>query len=471
MNADDFQSLYNLLRGSRTAMAVLDARALFTDKKFDASSKKLSDARESFAESRARVIRQVPEKQVDPKAKDRDRQIKKIKRKQEKAKETLDAFDELIAGLGKSAERQRSRLERAASRAAAMASIERDDSTVPAGSSAESELVNDADLASTGTSKSESSEQQSPRVARPSDLSSEFIEAFGGSEGDDRLDIISQRFGFREVHKDSDLHGWALYFIQTSSRSLLVGTPEEDEMREEVPLVNLIDGRPIKPVSREAFLRLGNDRKMVLLTYIDAGGSAVMPDSESITSEALSSRLSEQSANGSGEAGGASNDDFMSAEDPIVDSGELKVVAKDAAEQNLADDCKVKAEDANALPIQNVLDMGAFSQLLSAAQRSGLVSGADQIGHVRDREFRMGHYDQAFQAIDSLFSRFSANASQRIQRISREDSDIASGRVKMSPKDLQAKRARDRMQSQEVDRATRRFQVVLEGLRVLMNQA
>ena len=124
---------------------------------------------------------------------------------------------------------------------------------------------------------------------------------------------------------------------------------------------------------------------------------------------------------------------------------------------------------ASDLGESSILDSGAFSQLLSAAQRSGLVSGADQIGHVRDREFRKGHYDQAFQAINSIFSRFTASAGQRTQQLSREDAEIAAGRIKISPKDLQAKRSRDRMQTQEIDRAQRRFQVVLEGLRILMN--
>jgi hypothetical protein len=116
-----------------------------------------------------------------------------------------------------------------------------------------------------------------------------------------------------------------------------------------------------------------------------------------------------------------------------------------------------------------VMDMGTFSQLLTSAQRCGLVPGADQIGHVRDREFRKGQYDLAFQTIDSLFTRFSAAASQRTQRLAKEDADISSGRIKISPKDLQAKRSRDRTEGQEVERAKRRFQVVLEGLRVLMN--
>ena len=81
----------------------------------------------------------------------------------------------------------------------------------------------------------------------------------------------------------------------------------------------------------------------------------------------------------------------------------------------------------------------------------------------------MGNYDLAFQSIDAVFARFNSNSIQRSQRLTREDADIASGRVKISPKDLLAKRTRDRVQNQEIERARRRFQIVLEGLRVLMN--
>ena len=81
----------------------------------------------------------------------------------------------------------------------------------------------------------------------------------------------------------------------------------------------------------------------------------------------------------------------------------------------------------------------------------------------------MGNYDLAFQTIDAMFARFMASSGQRAQSLAREDAEIAAGRIKISPKDLQAKRARDRSQTQEIDRAKRRFQVVLEGLRVLMN--
>ena len=116
-----------------------------------------------------------------------------------------------------------------------------------------------------------------------------------------------------------------------------------------------------------------------------------------------------------------------------------------------------------------VLEMGAFTQLLDAAIRCQLVSGTDLIAYIRDREFRMGDYTKAFQLIEGLFGKFTIAANQRQQRLRREDVDIASGRIVMSPKELQAKRARDSAQNQLVDRCRGRFMRVMEGLRVLIS--
>ena len=85
MNADDFQDLYKLLRGSKSAFGVLDARTLFIEKKMRAALAKMVDSRESYSTSRSRLMKQDAKKQVDAKAKDAERQIKRIERKQEKA--------------------------------------------------------------------------------------------------------------------------------------------------------------------------------------------------------------------------------------------------------------------------------------------------------------------------------------------------------------------------------------------------
>jgi hypothetical protein len=117
-----------------------------------------------------------------------------------------------------------------------------------------------------------------------------------------------------------------------------------------------------------------------------------------------------------------------------------------------------------------ILDVGTFSQLIDAAQRTGLVPGIATIIQVRDCEFRLGRYQQALQLIESQFQSFQGRATQRAQQLAREDLDIAAGRIKMSGRELQVKRQRDRQQTQAVDRARTRFSRVLEGLRTLVKR-
>ncbi len=252
-------------------------------------------------------------------------------------------------------------------------------------------------------------------VARSSSLTDEFRDAFRAATGDDQLDVISRHFGFQEVASAEDIHRDALYYIRSGDKSYLVRTVESPRAEDLVSLVTVIDGKSMKPLSPAAFIDLGKKRKMVLLTTRSAAPQQANPTDDEIPGD----------------------DDSNDGEQ---DQPELVV-----------------------------LDMGAFSQLLTSAQRCGLVPAADQIAHVRDREFRRGNYDLAFQTIDGLYAKFTASMNARNQKLIREDADISSGRIKMSPKDLLAKRARDRKQSQEVDRARRRFQVVIEGLRVLMH--
>ena len=117
-----------------------------------------------------------------------------------------------------------------------------------------------------------------------------------------------------------------------------------------------------------------------------------------------------------------------------------------------------------------ILDVGTISQLIDAAQRTGLVPGIATIIQVRDCEFRLGRYQQALQLIESQFQGFQGRAAQRTQQLAREDLDIASGRIKMSGRELQIKRQRDRQQTQAIDRARTRFSRVLEGLRMLVKR-
>ena len=297
MDADDFQDLYKLLRGSRCATAVLDARALFVERRMEQSLLKMSEARASFAESRHRVLRQDPEKTIDAKAKDRDRQVKKVKRKQEKAQETLDAFDELIPALTKMAQREISRRERKGAEKGAVgqaeAGTEQPTATQIANKSvgeATSErgdagLDSYSDFDSTGegplpktTNEVYSDGSNGPqRPASAADFSSQFLKQFSAASGDARLDLIGGRFGFRPVENELDVVGDGVYLIQTSKRTMLVSLPADNSDADELRLFDLVERRRVKPITRIAFLDLGFRRRMVLLTCseLDERGALV----------------------------------------------------------------------------------------------------------------------------------------------------------------------------------------------------
>lgn len=117
-----------------------------------------------------------------------------------------------------------------------------------------------------------------------------------------------------------------------------------------------------------------------------------------------------------------------------------------------------------------VIDMGAFTLLIDAAQRCGLIPGVATIIQIRDGEFRLGRHRQALAQMESMLQGFMVAISQRTQRLAREEIDIASGRVKMTPRELQMKRARDTQQTQAIDRAQTRFSRVVEGLRTLVQR-
>ena len=228
---------------------------------------------------------------------------------------------------------------------------------------------------------------------------------------------IATHFLVRTVDSPDDLETGALYFFYGQENTYLVILSSGESGQKTLPLQLALSGQQLKPISRTRFLESGRRRKLLRLVPRQPGDQQ-QPDALNLLS------------------GGK------------------------------------QEEDSRAAPRgAEILDMGAFSQLHDAAMRSGLVPNADSITHARDREFRLGEYQKAFQLIEGLFGKFTAAAIQRDQRLRREDVDIASGRKKMSPKALMEKRARDTADTQRINRARGRFLRVLEGLRVLMRHS
>lgn len=271
MTADDIQDLYKLLRGSRSAMLVLDAKALFLDRQWSSCLALLKEARESFAESRSRLLKQDPEKEAKGKGKDAERSVRRLKRKQEKVREILDGFDEMFPQLEKLAKREQQRQARDGSEVEeTIASDEsaKEESWNPDSESSDSDFESsDSDQVEWDSSEHEAAEiSESAELARPSDLDSDFADAYRASVGDEQLLVIGRQFGFREVMSENDIHSNALYFIRSGTKSFLIRTLEGASSGDQISLASAIDDTPMKPFAPKAFLKLGKKRKMVLLT-------------------------------------------------------------------------------------------------------------------------------------------------------------------------------------------------------------
>ena len=229
-----------------------------------------------------------------------------------------------------------------------------------------------------------------------------------------QLATIRRYFDVRRVSSSHDVIVDELYFLRGKEHTYLIQIQDVTPGGDKMPIQLALSGQLMKPISKQKLLDLGNRRTLLRL----------VPKQQ----------------------------------DSVDDSSNTHEILSESR------------DDSDAEPQRSeVLDIGSFTQLLDAAERSGLVTNAGLIAHVRDREFRRKDYQKAFQVIEGLFGKFSAAATQRDQRLRRENLDIASGKVRMSPKQLMEKRARDVAETQCVDRARNRFLRVLEGLRVLMH--
>jgi hypothetical protein len=113
------------------------------------------------------------------------------------------------------------------------------------------------------------------------------------------------------------------------------------------------------------------------------------------------------------------------------------------------------------------LDIGAFTQLLTAAQQCGLVANADAIMTARDREFRLGRYQRAFDVIEGLYLQLNAQVARRQGDLLRQEMQYKSGVLKMSPREWQVRQRQETEKTQKIEWARRQFSRVLDGLRVL----
>jgi hypothetical protein len=117
--------------------------------------------------------------------------------------------------------------------------------------------------------------------------------------------------------------------------------------------------------------------------------------------------------------------------------------------------------------IESYIHRGTFTQLMTAAQQCGLPLNLDLIIAVRDREFPAKRYQKAFDTLAALAVSLNTQAARRIDDIRRFEMQFRAGAIKISPKEWMLKQRRDLEQTQRIERASRQFSLVLDGLNAL----
>jgi len=233
-----------------------------------------------------------------------------------------------------------------------------------------------------------------------------------------RYQVISRYFDIHTVSSDQDIHPETLYFVR-GKESYLIRISQAQSPTDLVAMTVVPSGQRMKPVPRRRLLELGMKAQLLRLVP-KAPGQATLPSSSA-----------------------------------------------EGGRDSVPDGWQPPAESERSY-VDTVIDMGSFTNLLTAAQQSGIVPNADQIAHVRDREFRMGKHQSALDVIERLYVKFNQALAQRQQKLRADEMDYRSGKLKMTPKEWQAKKQRDTAQTQRIERARRNFARVLSGLRVLI---
>lgn len=411
----DLQQLYELVKGARYASQVMDAKLHLEQDEPAEARRMLESVAARHQANHDKTAQRIMDLEATGNRGDLDRARRLKDKKFEQGTQAHEMLQWLIPCLQRAEERSRQR------------------DTQPSGAA--------------------SPESATGAVGHPA-LTQALLDEFHATrtlEPKDRiqaqLDVIDHHFR-REAFDEGGLesHDSLLMFLASDQVHLVaIAQPMDaaDPSESAVSLVQVVTGQKFKPTSWRTLRNLGSNGRLARLRPVTEGPE---PDSRSTLEEAPNS--------GESQATSSVSPSLDSAETPaMADSTSTAPLAKDGYSDDQRD---------------RILDMGAFSQLAEAAQRCGIVADADLIAHVRDREFRFRDYAKAFQTMESVYGKFIASASQREQRLRQEEMMIKSGRVKMSPKELQAKRQRDTYETQLIERARSRFMRVMEGLRILM---
>ena len=224
----------------------------------------------------------------------------------------------------------------------------------------------------------------------------------------DKEQVLEKHFDLKAVESETDIRRGGVYCYKSKLGLDLIQVESEEFDAEAVPLILALTGGKQRPASMEALMSLGKNQKLHQLAPKTRSQDAVAPE-----------RTPKRKREFSGHPENS----------PISDA--------------------------------------SFTHLLTAVEKSGFDINTHGIVDARNREFKVGRYQRAFDIIEILYKRFSTEADKRAQRLRQEETKYRSGKLKMSPKDWQSKKTRDTAETQRVERARRHFTHVLGGLRVL----
>ena len=382
---ESFDELYKLLRGSRCAAPLLQARTYFDAGEASQTLIELQKIRQTYIESRKSLLDGEANIEL-PNVRDSQQ-----RKRQSKASDAVEHFDELISLLT-----IQSRKTKPSAPAANISLPKPDYASKP----------EHATACALSVSQAEKFENQ---------LRQEL--ALATSEQEVR-EILEPHFEFVPVDAEHQLESGKRMVLFSNGLGHVIQIDDPAFIDNSVRVLTWFDQKHMLPIPKDKFLKSAAKGRILRLVLRQQEGN------ESTSEEA------------------------------------------NRTDSHTKDEKKLVSETAER---DKILDMGAFTQLLDAAQRSGIVPGSNIIIQVRDCEYRLGKYNKALQMMETLYTTFLGSESQRNQRLQREEMEIASGRKKMSPRELQLKRSQDNQATQAVDRTKVRFQRVLEGLRGLLH--
>ncbi|MCY2982740.1 MAG: hypothetical protein NTY15_03790 [Planctomycetota bacterium] len=414
-----FDDLYRLLRGSTAATSLVDAKTFYTEEKWIECVSLLENTAKRYAEARESTLNKDLSHVEKNQPNTLDKETRRLVRKQDKAHDVLDQMQELIEKIRRNT-RLSDKLPKTSKAALPEAKTPQPRAILPL--------------------------EETVKPVSLGPMASLLVDFRQASSFEEKKAVVESYCALQTIESVSAIRPGDLLLALSDGQQFLlqVDSPaiEEGALR----IHSATEGTKLRPLPLEKVSRSISRSKLHLLV-LKRSANSQGPEHSVLEPE--------------------SQANF--AEYAVSDSGPTVNVQEPSRIESTAEFPSDSASKLSQQQRDQILDPGAFSQLIDAAQRTGIVPGISIIIQVRDCEFRLGKHHQALQLMESQLSAFVGSAMQRTQRLKREEQDIASGKVKMSPKDMQAKKARDNKDSELIERARTRFTRVLEGIRAIIH--